>query len=426
MAQIPGDPPRPKPSTATELEGGAIPTTQDEWQSRQEWTEYQRRRETEAGLRDVAQTRAQADLEDARARVFASEAKVSEGYAQTAMQDAAAATARAGQYERMEGDLASRAEHYEALAGETTRSADVRADLLMQTSAADAADQRRAAQIASVNIEALEAEVATRQSELGGLAATTAAQVAQRQAQIEQVAQEATFAMQDASLEALREEAEAQVMSAARGAGGQVVEAQKQQIQLARARQVGRIGDKAALAQQRLVHGIKEVESRADMARARVRGAVSRAEAQMKVQGVRAKGALARADLIQEQATVQAGEIRTAAGFESAGLMLQSGDAKTQAAGLALQGAEMAIQATKAANQADAFRAEAAGKALDARAAGINADFARQAADEGLDALIDRPPIPDWNAIGRDMERAQRWQRASSIVDIGSKILGLF
>lgn len=387
-------PPEPK----TELEGGAIPTTEDEWQSKAEWEAYTRRQETETGLRRVAELRKEAELADARAKVFERRGEIATGYGKAALTEAANQTRAAA--------------HLADMSGEAVRTADVQAGLVLGDAALASDDQRRASQIAALNVEALEAETVFRAQEAGGIRAATAAQVEQREAQIAEVTHEAELAIQDATLAAQRAEAETQVMSAARGAGGAGVEAQRAEVRTGLQRQVGRIGTKREIAHARLQAGIKEVESRADIAIGRSVVAMEKAKVGQAQERLRIEGHKDRAKQILDKAKVQADEIRTKGGKD--------------AEQLAIQAQDMTVNAQRSALSAASFEADAAGLRLDAKAEEANAEFGRQAATQGLNALINRPPIPDWNAIGRKAETSQRWQRASGLLDFGSKIVGLF
>ena len=113
-----------------------------------------------------------------------------------------------------------------------------------------------------------------------------------------------------------------------------------------------------------------------------------------------------------EQARTRAEEIRT--------------EGKHRERALDLSADEMTLAATRSTLQAATIEADAAGLGLDAQAAEKNAEHLEQQADEGLDALISRPPIPDWNAIGRNAKKAQRWSNASSIVGIAGTVLSWF
>ena len=358
----PEEPPVLPPSVPpTEIEGGDIPTTEDEWESRQQWAEYERRQETRKGLRDIAQLREQARLDRARAGVTDRQQDVAEGYSEQALAESRLQREQAGH--------------------------------LLDVAAVKAGDQRREAEIASINIESLEAEAVARQVEIGGIGEQTQAAVDERRAQIEEIGLAASIAMEDTNLAAQRAEAEAAVLSAARGAGGQVVEQQAASRTAAKERQLGRIGQKADLATEKVSQQIKGIRSRGKVATEKAKAAVTKARKAQEVQQVRITGAEARAGVIERQ-----GELDSAA---------------------------MEIAANQSALKAAALEADAAGLGLDAEAQRVNADFADKAADEGIEALVDRPPIPDWNAIGRNRERMSGWQRASSIVGIVGGVLNI-
>ena len=385
------EPERPR----TEIQGGDIPTTEDEWKSKAEWEEFTRRQETQTGLRDIAVTRRQAELDEARAKVFDRRQEITSGYSDAALEEAGLATQRAAL-------TATRAD-------EAVRVAGVEAGLVESRAELDAADQRRAAEIATLNIEALEAEVVARKAEAEGIGEQTAAAVEQRQAQIDQVTLEAGHAIQDADLASQRKVAEAAVMAQARGAGGGLTELQRQDVQAERQRQAGRIGAKRDVVQRRLRAGIKEVESRADVALKKAEARVVGAIKAKGVQAARRDGARERQKAIVEEAATRAQEIRTAGKHEKEALTIEAGAHRVAAEKMTLQAAEL--------------EASAAGVGLDAQALRDSAEFGRQAADQGLDALINRPPIPDWNAIGRKVEAQQRWNRASGALGFATRVL---
>lgn len=341
--------PRPDPSRErplTEIEGGDIPTTTDEWESRREWEEFQRRQETTRGLREIAQIREQARLDEAKAGVSDRRQEIATGMKDQALAEADAALAQAG---------------------------------------VDAADQERRAQVASYNVEALVEQRAAQRAEIGAISEQAGAAIEERRLQIEQISTEAAIAIEDSTLAAQKAEADAAVMSAARGAGGQVVEQQAAGRRADLQRQVGRIGVKRNLATGRMEQQVKGIQSRARMATRKTEAAIKRTTAAVKTQRRAYEGAVERRQLILDQGALAADKIRL---------------------------------------QAATFEADAAGIGLDAEAARVNARFAIQAAQEGLEALADRPPIPDWNAIGKKAEAAQRWARAGGIIGFGAKLLG--
>ena len=346
--------------TKTEVKGGPIPKTTDEWKSRAEWEEYNRRQETRTGLRDIAITRRQAELDKERAKVTDREQAIAEGQSELALAEGARAVA----------------------------SAEV-----------SAAEQDRAARMAGLSLEAHQAELAARRRESGLLDQATEAQIAQREGQIKEIAAEAAFAIEDAELAAAREAAEASVMSAARGAAGSAVEQVQKAIRDDAERQKGRIGTKAQIATARAEAGKAEVEARGEIAQARHEAAIERTEAEVGLAEERQASHVLQAQLIRGEYTTAEGVRITSA---------------------------MEIAAQQSLLSAGSFEAAAAGLGLDARAQRDSAHFGQLAADHGLDALVNRPPIPDWNAIGRKQERANRWSRASGIVSTVTSILSWF
>ena len=388
----------PPTAPRTEIEGGAIPTTQDEWQSRAQWEEFNRRQETRKGLRDISQMRTQAELDRHRAQVFRQREEIAGGMKEAALGEATLHTRSAT--------------HAATMADEASRTAGVEAQLTLDTAALNAADQERSAQAAAINVETLEAEIAARRLETGQISELTAAQVAQRQAQLDSVMEETAIAMEEATFAMERAEAEAAVMGAARGAGGQVVAAQEQEARAAGARQLGRIGRKADIAARKAAAGVKEAITKGDIAVQRARLDVTRTVGRAEQQRLAQAGHEERQQLIMEQARTRAEEIRT--------------EGKHRERALDLSADEMTLAATRSTLQAATIEADAAGLGLDAQAAEKNAENLEQQADEGLDALISRPPIPDWNAIGRNAKKAQRWSNASSIVGIAGTVLSWF
>ena len=323
--------------TRTEVMGGPIPKTTDEWKSRAQWEEFNRRQETERGLRDVAALKRQAEADRAQAVILDQQQRIATGYKDLAAAEGAQAV------------------------GEAQLVAD---------------QHRSAATLAAAAVERLEREV----GEDGLLSRITQAQLDQRTAQIQEVALDAATAIEETNLASAREEAELSVVAAARGAGGSAVEQLTQDLRGAAERKVGRIGTKAEIQQQRLKAGKRELRERA---------AVEMGRMYERLAGKREDAALGkrRADLIEE------------------GIPNMREKARLRAAG---------------------FEAQAAGFGLDATAARDSAIFGDQAAAQGLNALVNRPPIPDWNAIGRKQERANRWQRASGIVSTVTNILSWF
>ena len=398
------DPETPDPETPdpdppnTEIGGGAIPTTTDEWKSKQQWEIFNRRQETKKGLRDIAQMRTQAELDKHRAQVFRDRKTHALGMKASAIAESALEV-RGAVHARLMGD-------------EAVRTADVQAQLLLDSEALSAADQERLAQAAAINVESLEAEITSRKAERGHLSIITTAQVAQRQAQIDQIAIEAAFAIEDANLAAERADAEAVVMSAARGAGGQVIEAQRTEIEKDLERQVGRIGSKREQAHRRLRAAITEVRTKCDIAVDRAKLDVKKATGRAAQQRLARAGHLERQALVKAQAKTRAKEIREAG--------------KNEESALDLSADEMVLASQRSALDATKLAADAAGFGIDAAAAAANEVYTKQIATEGLAALINRPPIPDWNAIGKKADRANRWSRASNIVGVVGTVLSWF
>ena len=321
----------------TEVEGGAIPTTTDEWKSKAEWEEYGRRQETVRGLREIAQIRRQAELDASRAKVAERESEIADAQKESML---------------AEGEQAIRQAQREA---------------------------------ASLEVEA------------GLLSEVTQAQLDQRDAQIEEIGTAAAHAIEDAQLTADRERAEAAVMSAARGAGGSAVEQVQRDITAGAEREKGRIGTRRDIAQARLEAGKTEVTKRAEIQEERIA---------KQIYAIRGE-ALGEAERV-----------------------LQTKDAEgnvVEGSGIEVEYAGIQAIGRRAALAAAGYEAAAAGLRLDRDALESNAVFGERAADEGLDALVNRPPIPDWNAIGRKAERARRWGNASSIVStVGSIASWLF
>ena len=330
--------PTPTP-TADDVERN-IPKTTDEWQSKAEWEEYGRRQETVRGLREIAQMRRQAELDASRATVAKREADIAAGQQQQAL---------------AEGEMAVRRAQREAASLET---------------------------------------------ELGLLSDVTAAQLAQRDAQIEEMGLAAQHAMEDAELTVMREKAEAQVLSAARGAGGSAVEAVQRSLTLEGQRKVGQIGARRDVAQARLQAGKEELTARAEIQEQKIADQIYAIRGEALDQATR---------VLQE--TTGKGEERE---------VVPGSGIKVEYAGIQAIGRRAALAAA-------GYETAAAGLRLDKQALEDNAVFGERAAEEGLDALVNRPPIPDWNAIGRKAERAQRWGRASSIAStVGSVVSWLF
>lgn len=342
----PGDPAQPtQTQPRTELEGGKIPTTTDEWKSKQQWEEYGRRQETVAGLRKIAELREQAELDASKSEVTLRRAGVADDRSTQALAEAQVALQRAG---------------------------------------ADAADQERLAEIAGLNVDALQAEQASRALERGEITTQSAAAIGERQLKMEGVAAAASEAIQDTELATAREQAEANVMAHARGAGGQAVEAQAASRTVQQERQIGRIGRKARNEVGQLRQQVKGLESRAKVAVARLDAAQARGDTAIETQRLHRTSAEERAEVIEEQGRVASDKLKLAAA---------------------------------------SFEADAADLRLDAEAQRVSGEFAQQAADEGMEALINRPPIPDWNAIGRKRESQQRWQRAAGIAGVVDRVL---
>ena len=374
--QPPLDPPPPP-----DLRG--IPTTSDRWKSQDEWARFQRHYETEQGKLTIRTMREAARRQRQQLAIYDKRISV-----QGSLRDAA--------IDQMNLD-AHRATFLAGQGDEAVRRSNVEADLLMQEMGLAAHDQRRIAENAALAMEfhqeqAAEAEIQTE------------AQVEQREAQIEIVTQDAQQAMLDTNLATDRANAEAAVLSAARGAGGSLIEQQETSREAQRTRQLGRIGARSRSQTKGIRASIKEVESRGKIAKAAA--VLSRKRAARQKQG-----AEERRKLIEDTDDIRANEIRTAGLHEEARLDIQS--------------AQAAIASTRSGIQSWVHETNAHELGLDKEATRVNAELSEHAANLGVASLRDRPPIPDWIEIGKDAKKAQQWQTAGGIVSLFSAGLNL-
>ena len=364
-----------------DVTGERILTTENEWESRAAWDVYKRRQETQRGLRDIKQLREQAKLDLARSKIADRQKGIATSHKDAALAEATLLTDR-GHFER--------------------ESADTRADILRDTAALDAREQQRIADAAAANIEAFNAEIAAREEEQTQIPIQTRASELEREAQRQQIVFDAQAASDDTKFATDKANAEALVISAAQGAGGQVIEAQRKQRRVEERRQVGRITARRDFATTKIDQQIVGIKSRGKVAKSKADAAVKKAEVSKQIQEYRKLGAAERKKLITDHAADREQIVRDQGRLQERTLEHASTEATLQAA---------------------TYEQEAAGLGLDAEALRINRAFAIGAADDGLQALADRPPIPDWNAIGKKAEAAQRWRNAGSILGVAGGVL---
>ena len=424
-------------------------------------------------------------------------------------------TDRANLLRDKQQDLTALEEHTTTRAGEAARTAGVEADLVLADSVLAAADQERIAQIAAINVETLVAERAHALKDVGRIKEQTAAAVDERQAQIEMIGVAAAEAMQDTRLAAAQADAEAAVMSAARGAGGQVLQQQAASRQGATQRQLGRIGTKERLQKGQVESQIKGIRARGNMAKRRAVLAHFKAHKAIRREWKRGEAAEERKAHIEKVGQTRHDEIERAGALESEGLEIRATmiGREAEAAGISAkgldieaEGLELAAQgldvgaaghelaakgmeadaqghevaarglevaargmeveaeghdvdaeglevAARGADvdaagleldaqafelaaegievsagrlnlQAASYELQASGSLLDAKAMRTNADMAERTADEGLQSLADRPPIPDWNAYGRKADRTERVSRVGEVIRTIGTVVG--
>ena len=381
-----------------ELEGGPIPTTENEWESRRLWEEFGRRQESAKAIRELAQMDAQRREATARASVYDERRRIALVEAGTARDQAA--------------HELSVSTHLSTMSREAVRTAGVQADLLLGEEGQRALEFRRAAETAQINMDSATADLAALRVEQGQLRAVTASELRVRDLKIAETIAEAGFEIEDATLEAERANAEAVVSSAARGAGGSLVEQQQAGIAAETERRVGRVARKRTLATGQLQAQKAGVSARGAIAQAKVRTAIVKAGHTYQKEWKDRATARERETLTRSQATVRAGELRAAGRHEGAKI--------------ALQAAEATIRSDRAMAAARTYTADSYGFKYDADAERANAKFLKQTYDDGYAALLARPPIPDWEAIGKKAEAQRRWGTMSSIMRIGIGIAGLF
>ena len=411
----PAPPPPPKPDTPTvttpggpqgpgagavkpELEGGPIPTTENEWESRRLWEEYSRRQETAKVVRELAQMDAQRREATARAAVSDERRSIALGMKGTSRAQAAHAL--------------SVSTHLSTMSREATRAAGVEATLLEGEEAQRALEYRRTAEIAQINMDGATADIAALRAEAGQLRVVTAAELAERDHRITELQEQARFDIEDANLDAERANAEAMVLSAARGAGGSLVEQQQAGIEAERERTTTRIARKRDVSHAQLTAQKRGITARGTIAQAKVRAATIKAGGRYQAEWKDKKTATERETLTRTQATTRAAELRTKGRLESARI--------------ALQASEMTIASDRATLASRTYEADSYDMLYDAQAERANAKFLKQTVADGKAALLARPPIPDWDAIGKKADRNARWSRWSGIIRTGIGIAGLF
>ena len=446
-APLTGQPVLPQAGrTLTERQGGAIPTTSDVWRSQQAAAEFERRIETLQTeeqirqLRDVsAQHAAQAEVTRRQGAALTAQAGVVEQRAGLRERGAGILEERAGQvgqraglFERQAEQLEREARGDEARAGHleeqatllgdqaaqaeatSTEQADIlreqsstRADVLRRTGDVQAADERRRAEILSLSKE-------------------------QRNTQLQAFVADAQAQAVELRIAHLEEAAQMRVIGAAKGTGGAYTERLVQSAAGKMERKVGRIGTQVEARRRLRDIGVQTDDIQMEGAAARAAHIETVSEMQA---FITERTGDRKAKLIEIQGLMEGRRVR----LDAKGRTVQAEGARTDAAGRRLRADEARLRGEEVASEADRLRLEADEQRLAAEVDGLqadnlriqaaqtflradaeakSADYANTAARISDWALDNRPPIPDYIAIGKKQDRAQTMRSLGSAVGI--------
>ena len=375
---------------ATEREGGAIPTTSDVWRSQQDAAEFERRIETLQTEEQIRQLRDTAAQHAARAEIarreggqLVSQAGIAERRGELRTREAGVLEERVGAATERVALLEDQAAHIEM---ESVERASIerdltsgRADVLRQTGEIRAADERRQAELAGLSKE-------------------------QRNAQLTAFVADASAQQAELRIEHLEEAAQMRVIGAAKGTGGAYTERLVQSAAGRMERKVGRIG-----AQVEARRRLRDIGVQADDIR--MEGAAARAAHIETVSEMEAflteHTGQRRATLTELQGTLDARAKR-----------VQAREAGTEEERIRLEADEARLAAEVDGLQADNLRIQAAQTFLRSDAERKSADYAATAARISDWALDNRPPIPDYIAIGKKQDRAQTIRNVGTAVGV--------